>query len=195
MRASSIPTAADDFIDGGVENVPVSNLESPTQYGRLSKRTSIPNATADRNAEKELDALIVSLNERRHNASGQSTTLQLDRVQALRDLTLKALIPVFVELAEKYAESSITMQMDASSFLQGGRELKFEFCLGEYRSELLGTVTADAIAFHETRYSPDVHGELVSGPMLRLRNLTGDTFRNFVCDRVATLVRAAMRHH
>ncbi len=173
----------------------MSNPESPSQYGHFAKRTPVPNASPDRNAEKELDALIVSLKERQQNTSGQSTTLQPDRIQALRDLTIGQLIPVFVELAEKYADSAITMQMDASNFLQGGRELRFEFCLGAYRTELLGTVTADAIAFHETRYSPDMHGELMSGPMLRLRNLTGDTFRSFLCDRVATLVRAAMRRY
>ncbi len=102
-------------------------------------------------------------------------------------------MPIFVELMEKYSTSGISMHMDASNFLQGGREISFEFGLGEYRAHLLGTVTTEAIAFHETRYNPEVQGELVSGPMLRLRNLTGETFRNFICERLTTLLRYAMR--
>jgi hypothetical protein len=85
------------------------------------------------------------------------------------------------------------MELDASNLLQGGRELNFEFAVGEYRSLLWGTATTEGIAFHETRHAPDLRGELTSGPMLRLRNLTGEVFRNFVCRRLSVLMRMALR--
>ena len=85
------------------------------------------------------------------------------------------------------------MQMDASNFLQGGREISFEFGIGKHRVKLQGTVTNEAIAFHETRYSPNVRGELMSGPMLRTRNLDAQPFREFVCERLPVLLRQAMR--
>ncbi len=146
-----------------------------------------------RKIEDELDSLIPSLIERQKQVSSQTGGHDPDRIRALRELTLREFIPIFVELVEKYSESGMTMQMDASNFLEGGRELRFAFGIGEYRTELLGTVTTEAIAFHETRYSPEVTGELVSGPMLRLRNLNGEIFRDFVCDRLMVLVRSVMR--
>ena len=85
------------------------------------------------------------------------------------------------------------MQMDASNFLQGGREIKFEFGIRDHRLQLHGIVTSEAIAFHETRHGPDVQGELVSGPMLRLRGLDGSVFREFVCERLTYVLRAATR--
>jgi hypothetical protein len=103
------------------------------------------------------------------------------------------LIPTFVELVEKYAPSGLTLHMDASKFLEGGREIRFEFGAGQYRIMLAGTITEDAIAFHETRYTPEVHGKLVSGPMLRLKNLTVQTFRDFVCERLSILLKSALR--
>lgn len=152
--------------------------------------TSVPRNCAP---EEELDSLITLLKERRRQGANQAGSLAPDPIQSLRELTLSELVPVFVELMEKYSKSGVSMQMDASNFLEGGREIRFEFGIGEYRTQLLGTVTTEAIAFHETRYTPDVHGELVSGPMLRLRNFTGQTFRNFVCERLTVLLRAAMR--
>lgn len=144
-----------------------------------------------RGAEEELDSLIEALKDReqevRHNEN------RPDPIAKLREMTIQEFVPVFVELVEKYQQSGITMQMDASNFLQGGREITFEFGLGEHRIQLMGTVTTEAIAFHETRYSPHVSGELVSGPMLRLRRLDGKAFRNFVCQRLTLLVRSVVQ--
>jgi hypothetical protein len=55
--------------------------------------------------------------------------------------------------------------------------------------QLQGTVTSDAIAFHEVRHAPDIEGQLVAGPMLRLKNLNAETFREFVCGRLTVLLR------
>ncbi len=166
---------------------------SPNSYRELARRKIPTPAQTERNAEDELDSLIGFLRDRQKEGDGEDGALKPDAIQALRRLAINELIPVFVELVEKYSKSGISMQMDASNFLEGGREIKFEFGVGEYRSNLLGTVTTEAVAFHETRYDPDVQGELISGPMLRLRGLDGRVFRDFICERLALLIRAAMR--
>ena len=163
---------------------------APTGYEQLMHRTRPPTPPPPRRAEDQLDGLISRL-QAQQRCEDESVTP--DPIEALREMMLKEFIPIFVELVDKYSKSGISLQMDASNLLQGGRELTFEFGVGEYRVQLGGTVTSEAIAFHETRYSPDVRGELISGPMLRLRQLNGTTFREFVCERLAVLLRTAMR--
>lgn len=146
-----------------------------------------------RDTESELDTLVPVLKKQDADGPGPGKSGAPERLQALRDLMLKELIPVFVELVEKYSDAGFTMQMDASNFLEGGREIRFEFGIGDFRTELLGTVTTEAIAFHETRYSPNVHGDLISGPMLRLHTLDSTTFRDFVCERLLIIARSRLR--
>lgn len=167
-----------------------------SDYQRLIERHRQPDqeSTRDSDAEKELDALVNLLQERQREERGEPPSDKPDPIQQLRERTINELIPVFVELKEKYDPSGVSMEMDVSSFLGGGREIRFEFGVGGYRSHLLGTVTTEAIAFHETRYAPDIQGELVSGPMLRLRHLDAKVFREFVCERLAVLLRTAVRH-
>lgn len=159
-----------------------------SDYHDLVQRT-IPPTPPAKTIENELDALVDTLKRREEQGARDAGSSSQDRIEMLRQLTLTELIPVFVELMEKYATAGVSMEMDASNFLEGGREIRFEFGMSDCRSQLLGTVTTEAIAFHETRYTPDVHGELVSGPMLRLRNLTAETFREFVCERLSIVVR------
>ncbi len=137
--------------------------------------------------------LVTTLARRHQEGAEHGTSGQPDPIRALRQLMTAELIPVFVELVAKYSSSGISMQMDASSFLEGGREILFEFGIGDHRAQLLGTVTNEAISFHETRHSPQVRGELVSGPMLRLRQLDARVVRDFVCERMALLLRAVLR--
>lgn len=171
----------------------MSTPSTASSYRELVRRKTPPPNETERSAEDELDSLIGFLRQRQKEGDGEAGALKPDAVQALRRLAINELIPVFVELVEKYSKAGISMQMDASNFLEGGREIKFEFGIGEHRSQLLGTVTTEAVAFHETRYDPDVQGELISGPMLRLRGLNGRVFRDFICERLALLIRAAMR--
>jgi len=140
-----------------------------------------------------LDTLITTLKERQKQAASESDATAPDPIQTLREVMLNELVPNFVELVEKYSKSGISMQMDASNFLEGGREIRFEFSIGDHRTQLHGTVTTEAIAFHETRYAPDLHGELLSGPMMRLRGLDARVFRKFICERLTILLRGAMR--
>jgi hypothetical protein len=140
-----------------------------------------------------LDTLITTFKERQKQAASESGEIAPDPIQAFRELMVNELVPSFVELGDKYSASGISMQMDASGFLEGGREVRFDFGIGDYRTQLHGTVTTEAIAFHETRYAPDLHGELLSGPMLRLKGLDAEAFRKFICERLTILLRGAMR--
>lgn len=146
-----------------------------------------------RETESELDSLVPVLKKRDGDNRATGGAGGPERLQTLRKLMLEKLIPVFVELVEKYSEAGFAMQMDASNFLEGGREIRFEFGIGDFRTELLGTVTTEAIAFHETRFSPNVYGDLISGPMLRLHTLDSTTFRDFVCERLLVLARSRLR--
>jgi hypothetical protein len=172
----------------------VSPPHRSTGYKELVNQTTPP-APPPKRIEDQLDALIAVMQERERQRVAPPDPDKPDAVQTLRDLTRNEFIPIFVELKEKYARAGISMAMDASNFLEGGREITFEFGRGEYRMNLHGTVTTEAIAFHETRYAPDVRGELTSGPMLRLRHLDGRVFRDFLCERLAIMLRMAMRQH
>ena len=146
-----------------------------------------------RKTETELDSLVSVLKDRNAEDAAAEKSSEPARLQGLRRLMIEELIPAFVDLVEKYSAVGFSMQMDASSFLEGGREIRFEFGIADFRTELLGTVTTEAIAFHETRYSPNVHGDLISGPMLRLHTLDAVTFRDFICERLLVLARSRLR--
>jgi hypothetical protein len=163
-----------------------------SNYQQLVKRVT-PTFSNGKSAESELDALLS--NSARNEARAEKNVPQpkVDRIQQLRELVMNELIPAFVELVDKYAPRGISMDMDASNLLQGGRDIRFEFRLGDYRLQLAGTATPDTIAFQETRYHPNMRGEIVSGPMLSLRRLDVNLFREFVCERLAILARSAMR--
>ncbi|MBI4718239.1 MAG: hypothetical protein HY763_10570 [Planctomycetes bacterium] len=166
-----------------------------SEFHRLVQRSNAASGSSQRNAERELESLLSTLDARSPQPARPSrpTAAAPDRVQALRDLMRDELIPIFAELVEKYAKNGITMEMDASNLLEGGREIHLEFRMGDYRTQLDGTATNEAIAFNETRYSPQMRGELVSGPMLSLRQLTPQAFREFVCERLTLLLRSAVR--
>jgi len=168
----------------------VESSTKPTSYHELvAEQTQALPSHRTITAERQLDSLLHLLKDR----SGGKREASFDPLRELRQLTLKELVPAFTELVEKYAPAGITMQMDASNFLEGGREVLFEFCLKDYRIALHGTVTTEGIAFHETRYCPHLHGELATGPMLRLRGLNAQVFREFICERLTHLIRAVMR--
>ena len=172
----------------------MSSPPKASQYGQLVKETT-PDESASPAlcAEEELDALLRLIKKREEESENTGGSVKPDPIRQLREKVINELVPVFVELVEKYGKTGISMQMDASNLLEGGREIRFEFGINEHRAQLLGTATSDVIAFHETRHSPEVHGELVSGPMLRMRTLTAETFRNFICERLTLLLRAAIR--
>ena len=164
----------------------------PTTYQQLVASLK-PLATKPQSSESQLDKLLAAVAERERQARESEIQPPAEPIQLLREKVVREMIPVFVELVEKYSAHGISMQMDASSLLEGGRELAFEFGMGDFRIQLQGTVTNDSIAFHEVRNSPEVQGQLVAGPMLRLRRLDVEAFREFVCERLTALLRFAAR--
>lgn len=163
-----------------------------SQYRQLIEKTK-PFHASRRTAEGELDRLLSTVEEQRRFQKKAQAKPKRDPLQILRDMTIREFVPTFVELVEKYSKSGIAMHMDASNLIEGGREMLFEFGLGPFRIELQGTVTSDSIAFHEVRRAPDIEGQLVAGPMLRLKTLNCEIFREFVCARLAILVKLATR--
>ncbi|MGB0717456.1 MAG: hypothetical protein ACPGXK_16385 [Phycisphaerae bacterium] len=163
-----------------------------SEYARLVKKMA-PRRSEEPDPEEGLDALITQFQQKRELNEQVVEEQKTDPIQKLRETLINEYIPTFIHLTEKYGQSGIAMEMDASNLLQGGRELKFSFSIGGYRHELLGTATSEAIAFHETRFNPDHDGELASGPLLRLRRLNVHSFRQFICNQLSSLVRHAMR--
>jgi len=162
-----------------------------SSYRDLVERTKLPDPPRQ-SSEGELDNLVAALGERKPIATADPS-LKPDHVQRARQLFADELVPLFHELREKYADAGVTLEMDVENFLGGGREIRFRFEMGGHCAELDGVVTDEAIAFQETRHAPHLGGELVSGPMLRLRRLTAPVFREFICERLTVLVRTALR--
>lgn len=146
-----------------------------------------------RRVEGEPDKLIVFVQKPGVPARPSATAGGQDRIQRLRELTVPEFIPAFDELKEKYAASEAILEMGGSNFLDGGREIEPPLQVGGYRTKLAGTVTFEAVAFHETRSAPDMGGDLASGPMLRLRRLHARAFKEFICERPAVLLKIVLR--
>ncbi len=167
---------------------------TPEKTGdRTPVARTLPEKEPKKDIEFEVESLITNLQEQQNQTGDRQDSEEPDPLECLRRQMVDEYIPLFAELMEKYRQSGITMRMDASNFLEGGREMNFEFSLGAYRAKLAGTVTTEGIAFQETRYTPEIRGELISGPMLRLRSLNADTFRKFLCGRLALLLKSALR--
>lgn len=162
-------------------------------YARLQRSVQQPaDAKGAPKPESEVDTLLSRLQEQQNQANNTPEP-QRDRLDLFRDALKGQFGDIFHELEEKYAPSGIAMSMDASDLLAGGRSINFEFVLGEWRLQLTGTATSDAIAFEEIRHTPVIQGEIASGPRVSLRTLDAKRFREFVCERLAQLVRAAMK--
>lgn len=162
-----------------------------SQYAQLVQQ-STQTARKRRTAAEDLDQLIhqISSPPRR---SARASQEKPNFVETLRKQIPDSLVPAFAELAAKYAMSGITLEFDPSDFLSGGRTIRMRFRHGAYCSELNGTVTSDMIAFLETRFSPSCDGHLMRGPALRIRGLTVELFQEFVCQRLAIMLKMVLR--
>jgi antitoxin component HigA of HigAB toxin-antitoxin module len=159
-------------------------------------RAQVGSTSSAQTRECELDTLIESYENRAREEQlrlAREAQKRADPLERLRVQMTEELLPAFKELRDKYARAGFTMQMDVSRILAGERELTIEMCFREHRSELCGIVTRSAIAFTEIHYIGDTGGGIRSGPSIRLRNLNGMTFREFICERLAALMRAAVR--
>lgn len=157
-------------------------------------RTCKPNPRSPSRTETKLDTLLNRYKKRTSEAEPvQPTHAPSDPVENLRERFRTELIPVFQQLADKYASRSIVLHMDVGLFLSGGYELLIDIQFENHGVRLLGTVLPDRIAFQETRYTNNVGPAMTSGPTLRTRGLSGQKFREFICERIGELVRTALR--
>lgn len=166
----------------------------PSTYREMVGRRSRPPDEGCK-SERELDALLTLAKRRKIARESQAKTdaAKEDPVDKLRRQMTTQLVPVFEEIAAKYAPHGFTLELDLSRFMAGERELTITMGFGQHTSELHGTVTSEMIAFHEIRRRGEFGGELASGPALRLRTLNADSFREFICSGLSRLMRAVMR--
>jgi hypothetical protein len=140
--------------------------------------------------ESVLDALLQQSHQTPEPATAKPTTDPLSRT---RRLFQEVLLPVADELRAKYEPSGVTLRVDATQLLGNGRGVTIAIEFQAAGMRLDGTVTDSVVAFQQTRYTrSDRSGLTGSGPALSLRNLDGEVFRDFLCQRIATLVRSAM---
>jgi hypothetical protein len=170
----------------------MSTPAKPTQYQALLQKCQ-PQQQARKSGEQQLDALLQAQQRRSGAAEDGPAQEALSPLDQLRRQMREQLLPVFNELRGKYEPSGILMAIDADDFLAGGVQLAIEVRYDIHGMRLEGTATPSGIAFHETRFSDNIPGVVTTGPMLSARNLSGQTFREFICDRIGQLVRSALR--
>ncbi len=144
--------------------------------------------------ESTLDSLL-SRAEQCTGPGGQKTEPQAEvsPLEQLRATFVDRLIPLVDTIQARYAQKGITVSMDASDFLSGGRGVQIEIHYRDHRLRLEGTVMPDAIAFHETRHVSGSGGAVMGGPMLRARHLTDQAFTDFIYQRIIQIVKSTGR--
>lgn len=164
----------------------------PTRYQALVRRTR-PRRNAPKSVEEQLDRLLTPGAQSTGALDPTPVELRSEVVARIRRQMGDELTPVFEDVQSKYESSGLLMAIDADDLLNGGFELAIEMQYATQGMRLDGTVTPDGIAFHESRFTDNVPGITTTGPMLRARSLCGATFREFLCERIAQLVRSAAR--
>lgn len=143
--------------------------------------------------EDELDALLDKAEEKQVAKQGPSAEEPLDVIETFRSLMRQVYIPTFETVQAKYAPKGIRMTMDVDEFLGGGSALKIRFTYGEVNMELDGTVMRGGVAFYIIHGTGQNKGAVVSGPLLRIRNLSGEEFRQFLVEHLGQLIKDALR--
>ncbi len=144
--------------------------------------------------EAALDSLLsVQKDAAEAGDATRDAELQQSPLDRLRAIFSEDLVPLVCSMGQRYASKGVCVHMDASDFLAGGRGLQIEIRFRDNRLCLDGTVMPDSIAFHETRFTSDLGGTVVGGPMLRARHLTKKAFADFLYDRIIKLVKSVSR--
>ncbi len=143
--------------------------------------------------EDHLDALLDKVEEKRASRGFEQQESEPDVLDVFRALMRQVYMPIFEVLRGKYAAKGIAMELDADEFLGGGPSLKIKFSYGDLTMDLDGTVMRGGVAFYVVRGVGNNKGAVVSGPMLRIRNLTGEDFREFIVDHLSQLIKDALR--
>lgn len=157
------------------------------EHGRKPREKNTP-------LQDTLDSLLDEPSPAESGRSGvNESNPRKSPLDQLRDMFREELSPLVKTLADRYRAKGISIKMDDSDFQSGGRGLAIEISYGGDRLCLEGTVTPDAIAFHETRFFSRLPGTVAAGPMLRTRNLCEKVFGDFLYERTIVLVKAANR--
>ncbi len=143
-------------------------------------------------ADSRLDSLLVERDEREQNG-GAGADRPVSPMDRLRYRMISDFRPLFDDLATKYVDRGIGVQMDIADFLAGGRGINITIDFQGQELRLIGIATDAGIAFQETRIHHGIEETITSGPMLRTRTLTDEQFRDFICDHIAAVVRAVDR--
>jgi len=152
----------------------------------------VPGGAGAAEVAGKLDALLAKHTERERVAQeSDCLTEQISPIDEMRRRFAEKLIPLAESIAECYRPKGISVLLDASDFLQGGRGVRIEITFGDHRMVLEGTALPEAIAFNETRQIRNRGGTVSGGPMLRGSRLSEDGFAKFLYDRIISLVREA----
>ena len=143
--------------------------------------------------EDQLDDLLDKVEEKRASRGFEQQESEPDVVDVFRGSMRQVYMPVFEMLCAKYAPKGIAMELDVDEFLGGGSSLKIKFAYGDLTMDLDGTVMRGGVAFYIVRGVGNNKGAVVSGPMLRIRNLTAEDFREFIVDHLSQLIKDALR--
>jgi hypothetical protein len=158
-----------------------------------SDSRSGPGGAASAAPEAELDAMLEKAAKRRSRKQPDAADDAPDAVEVFRTQLRDVYCTVFEELRSKYAAKGLTMEMKAEDLLGGGTGLRFSFGYGDLCVQLDGTVTRGGVAFCIVRGAGHSSAALVSGPLLRIRNLSADDFRRFVVEQLSQLIKDALR--
>ncbi len=142
--------------------------------------------------EQELDALLGKVEEKKARKQNEPEE-KTDTLDVFRARMRQEYIPVFDELAEKYSHKGLTMDLDVDELLGGGTTIKIRMTYGDLIMELDGTASRGGVAFYIIRGTGTSKGAMVSGPMLRIRNLEAAQFRQFLVDHLGQLIKDALR--
>ena len=143
--------------------------------------------------EDELDALLDKVEEKQAAKEERSVEEPLDAIETFRSLMREFYIPAFEAVQAKYASKGISMALDVDEFLGGGSSVKIRLTFGEVTMELDGTVMRGGVAFYIVHGTGQNKGAVVSGPLLRIRNLSGDDFRQFLVEHLGQLIKDVLR--
>ncbi len=169
--------------------------EANGQMKRLiPSEPSIPQSKASTGPpEDELDALLDKVEEKQASRAAQPDEEPPDAIETFRSLMREVYIPTFETVQAKYASKGISMTMDVDEFLGGGSSLKIRLAHGEVTMELDGTVMRGGVAFYIIHGIGQNKGAVVSGPLLRIRTLSSDGFRQFLAGHLSQLIKDVLR--
>ncbi|MCG3138327.1 MAG: hypothetical protein HJJLKODD_02190 [Phycisphaerae bacterium] len=159
------------------------------------QRPTAPSTTPVMNGESEdeLDTLLQKVEDRKVKQQVNTPAENVDHIAVFRARMRQIYQPVFNDLTQKYLDKGVEMEMDAEEFLGGGTNLKIKYRYMDMGLTLDGTVMRSGVAFYVTKSTGRTAGAVVSGPLMRIRNLSADEFRQFVIDHLMALVKDALR--